>query len=79
MDNKQNSNVIHIDFRDRKAHKVSDGTQVFYQRISGSITSSENTTEEWPEDITPKERSEQLKQDLEFLQQKYDIPPATQY
>jgi hypothetical protein len=75
MNNTQNSNVIHIDFCERKAHKVDNGTQAFSQLIGDAIS----PTEEWSEDITPKERSKQLKRDLEFLQQKYDIPPATQY
>jgi hypothetical protein len=81
MGNKQDSNVIHIDFRERKAHEVSDETQAFSQLIGDAISPMENTTEEWPEEwkeeISPKERSEQLKRDLEFLQKKNDIPPAT--
>jgi hypothetical protein len=83
MGNKQDSNVIHVDFRERKAHKVSDGTQAFSQLISDAISPTENTIEEWPEEwleeISPKERSEQLKRDLEFLQQMHDIPPVTKY
>ncbi|MFT6113940.1 MAG: hypothetical protein ACJA10_000876 [Oleispira sp.] len=79
MGNKQDSNVIHIDFKDRKAHKISNGTQAFSQLIGNVIAPTENTLEEWSEDLTPTERSEQLKRDLEFLQQMNDIPPATKY
>jgi hypothetical protein len=83
MGNKQDSNVIHVDFRERKAHEVSDETQAFSQLVDDIISPIENTTEEspeeWLEEISPKERSEQLKRDLEFLQQMNDIPPATKY
>jgi|TARA_B110000438_G_C15430151_1_gene485757 hypothetical protein len=79
MSNTQDSNVIHIDFHARKAHKKSAGTQTFSQLIGHVITPAENGTEEWPEDLTPRERSDQLKRDLEFLRQMNDIPPAKKY
>jgi hypothetical protein len=79
MSNKQDSNVIHIDFHARKALKKDDGTQTFSQLIGDVIAPTEDTTEEWPEDLTPRERSDQLKRDLEFLRQMNDIPPAKKY
>jgi hypothetical protein len=79
MSNKQDSNVIHIDFHARKALKKDDGTQTFSQLIGDVIAPSEDNTEEWPEDLTPRERSDQLKRDLEFLRQMNDIPPAKKY
>ena len=79
MSNKQDSNVIHIDFHDRKALKKSDGTQTFSQLIGNVITPAEADSEEWPEDLTPRERREQLKRDLDFLRQMSDIPPAKKF
>ncbi|CCK76308.1 MAG: hypothetical protein KBT75_14350 [Oleispira antarctica] len=79
MSNQQDSNVIHIDFQDRKALKKSDGTKTFSQLIGHVIAPVEEGPEEWPEDLTPKERREQLKRDLDFLRQMNDIPPAKKY
>ncbi|MFT4765838.1 MAG: hypothetical protein ACI9OH_002952 [Oleispira sp.] len=79
MSNKQDSNVIHIDFHARKAHKKDNGTQAFSQLISNFVAPTEDAVEEWPEDLTPRERSEQLKRDLEFLRQMNEIPPAKKY
>ena len=79
MSNKQDSNVIHIDFNERKAHKQSIGTKSFSQLIGNVITSSDEGPDEWPEDLTPRERCDQLKRDLEFLRQMNDIPPVKKY
>lgn len=75
MSNKQDSNVIHIDFNLRKAHKRSCGIKSFSQLIDNVI----KTPDEWPEDLTPRERCDQLKQDLEFLRQMNEIPPIKKY
>jgi hypothetical protein len=76
MSNTQDSNVIHIDFPARKAHKKHSGTQSFSQLISHVVTPADEDPDEWPEDLTPRERCDQLKRDLEFLRQVNDIPPA---
>lgn len=78
MSNKQDSNVIHIDFKSRKAHKICDGTKTFSQLI-GNVLPTDEGPDEWPEDLTPRERCDQLKRDLEFLRQMNDIPPAKKY
>jgi hypothetical protein len=79
MSNKQNSNVIHVDFSSRKTHKVCNGTQSFSQLIGNVIPTADEDSDEWPEDLTPRERCDQLKLDLEFLRQMNDIPPAKKY
>jgi len=79
MSNKQDSNVIHIDFHSRKALKKSNGTQTFSQLIGNVISPVDEGPDEWPEDLTPRERCDQLKRDLEFLRQMNDIPPAKKY
>jgi hypothetical protein len=79
MSNKQDSNVIHIDFKARTAIKKNSGTQTFSQLIGNVMTPVEDGPDEWPEDLTPRERSEQLKRDLDFLRQMNDIPPIKKY
>jgi hypothetical protein len=72
MSNLQDSNVVHIDFQDRKALKKRKGTQTFHV-----VKPSKEGFDEWPEDLSPRERREQLKRDLDFLRQMSDIPPST--
>jgi len=79
MSNQQDSNVIHIDFQSRKALKRNDGTQTFSQLIGNVMANTEEGPEEWPEDLTPRERCDQLKRDLEFLRQMNEIPPVKKY
>lgn len=76
MSKKQDSNVIHIDFNERKALQKSNGTHTFSQLIGDIVTPTTNDLDEWPEDLTPQERREQLKQDLDFLRKMSDIPPT---
>jgi hypothetical protein len=79
MSNKQDSNVIHVDFNSRKSHKTCNGTQTFSQLIGNVIPTADEGPDEWPEDLTPRERCDQLKRDLEFLRQMNDIPPVKKY
>ena len=79
MSNKQDSNVIHIDFSTRRAHQRSNGTKTFSQLIGDVIAPENEGPDEWPEDLTPRERCDQLKRDLEFLRQMNDVPPAKKY
>ncbi len=78
MSNKQDSNIIHIDFNTRKAVKKQIEAQPFSQLIERVITSNNEGPDEWPEDLTPRERNHQLKQDLEFLRQMNEVP-STKY
>jgi hypothetical protein len=79
MSNKQDSNVIHIDFHARKAHKKHSGTQSFSQLIGNVVAPVDDDPDEWPEDLTPRERCDQLKRDLDFLRQMNDIPPIKKF
>ncbi|MFT6190382.1 MAG: hypothetical protein ACJARQ_001868 [Oleispira sp.] len=77
MSNLQDSNVVHIDFQDRKALRKRKGTQTFSQLIDHVVKPSKEGFDEWPEDLSPRERREQLKRDLDFLRQMSDIPPSS--
>lgn len=79
MSNKQDSNVIHVDFHSRKALKNNNNAQAFSELIGNVLATVDEGPDEWPEDLTPRERSDQLERDLEFLRQINDIPPVKKY
>lgn len=66
MSNPHDSNVIKVDFSAKRSVKAKNGTQPFSTLIEKMMTTSEGP-DEWPEDLTPTERCDQLKKDLEFL------------
>jgi hypothetical protein len=66
MSNPHDSNVIQVDFSTKKSVKEKNGIQPFSALIENVMTTTEGP-DEWPEDLTPSERCDQLKKDLEFL------------
>ena len=66
MSNPHDSNVIQVDFRAKRSVKENNGTQPFSSLIDNVMKTTEGP-DEWPEDLTPTERCDQLKKDLEFL------------
>lgn len=73
MSKQLDSNVIQIDFNAKRALKKEHGTESFSSLIE-RVMETEEGHDEWPEDLTPKERSEQLKKDLEFLRRMNTLP-----
>lgn len=78
MSKQQDSNVIHIDFSSRQT-KSDNGVKSFSQLLNEVVPNPYDDQEEWQDNLTPKERSEQLKSDLEFLRQMSDAPPVKKY
>lgn len=74
MSNQQDSNVIQVDFSAKKSVKETNGVQSFSSLIGKVMTT--DSPDEWPEDLTPKERCDQLKKDLEFLRKMNDTPAS---
>jgi len=66
MSNQHDSNVIQVDFSAKKSAKEKNGTQPFSSLIE-RVMMTPTGPDEWPEDLTPRERCDQLKKDLEFL------------
>lgn len=66
MSNQHTSNVIQVDFSAKRSLKEKNGTQPFSSLI-GNVMATTEGPDEWPEDLTPKERCDQLKKDLDFL------------
>ena len=65
---KHTSNVIYVDFAISGARK---NNQLF-SKLLNTLFPVENINAEkgeWPEKLTPSERHEQIKRDLEFLRQ----------
>jgi hypothetical protein len=73
MSNQHDSNVIQVDFSAKRSSKEKSGTQPFSTLIDNVMTTAEGP-DEWPEDLTPKERCNQLKKDLDFLRKMNDTP-----
>lgn len=72
MSKKWDSNVITVDFSTRKAAKVSRDDIKHQDSIpepvvGDMIMEALNGPEEWPEDLTPKEKADRLKEDLEYI------------
>jgi hypothetical protein len=66
MSKQHDSNVIQVDFSAKRSLKEKDGIQPFSSLI-GNVMRTTEGPDEWPEDLTPKERCDQLKKDLDFL------------
>lgn len=66
----RDSNVIRIDF---KANKKDNGIKTFSQLLNQIIPEDNNLMDDiindWSEEISPSERHQNLKSDLEFLNQ----------
>ena len=70
MSKQHDSNVIRVDFNAKKPVKEKNETQPFSSLIDYVMTTK--CPDEWPEDLTPTERCDQLKKDLEFLRKMND-------
>ena len=70
MSKQHDSNVIQVDFNAKKPVKEKSETQPFSSLIDYVMTTE--CPDEWPEDLTPTERCDQLKKDLEFLRKMND-------
>jgi hypothetical protein len=66
MSKQPNSNVIHVNFKSPKA-KADNGTQPFNQLLEDVVPNPHDNKDEFIEKLTPSERSEQLRKDLDFL------------
>jgi predicted CopG family antitoxin len=73
MSKQSDSNVIQIDFNAKKKVKKEHGTESFSSLIERVMETKEGH-DEWAEDISPRERAEQLKKDLEFLRKMNELP-----
>lgn len=73
MSKLSDSNVIKIDFNTKRVVKKTHKTDSF-THLMARIMDTEEPENIWSEDISPKERSEQLKQDLEFLRNINEFP-----
>ena len=76
MSIKQHSNVIKVDFSARKAvrakdraapSKVASAPIGAEEHVGNLIMDALEGPEEWPEDLTPREKTDRLKQDLEYF------------
>jgi len=70
MSMKRDSNVITVDFSARKAAKPVQQkipAEPIESVVGDLIMDALNGPDEWPEDLTPKEKTERLKEDLEFI------------
>ncbi len=75
MSKQAGSNIIHIDFSARKStteSSINNSAQSFSQLLSHVIPTSDHqytdeSQDKWAEQLTPSERREQLKKDLEFI------------
>lgn len=73
MSNKQDSNVIRVDFGARNANSKTQRKDVAKPVAYGDmITDALEGPEEWPEDLTPRQRTDKLAEDLEFFLQSKD-------
>lgn len=68
MSKQQDSNVIEVDFNSRK-EKTDNGVKPFSQLLQNIVPNPYDDHEEWTDNLSPQERREQLKSDLEFLRQ----------
>ena len=77
MSNRQDTTVINVDFRKRKLSEQQEPEAVTIATPSDTsisdscaaeelITEVNDNSEEWSEDLTPKERTDKLREDLEF-------------
>lgn len=66
MSKQQDSNVIHVNFKSPKP-KADNGTQSFNQLLGDVVPNPHDNKDEFIEKLTPSERSEQLRKDLDFL------------
>lgn len=73
MSKQQDSNVIHIDFSSRKEN-ADKSTKPFTHFLNDVVPSPYDDSSDVFEELTPKERHDQLKKDLEFLRQMNDSP-----
>ena len=73
MSKQEDSNVIQVDFNTKKTIDESTGIRSFTNLIDKIVKGTEDP-DEWPEDLTPKERCDQLKKDLEFLRKMNNTP-----
>ncbi len=73
MSKQSDSNVIKIDFNAKAVVKKERNTESFSSLMERVMETKEGNNE-WSEDISPKERSEQLKKDLEFLRKINEFP-----
>jgi predicted CopG family antitoxin len=73
MSKQSDSNVIKIDFNTKAVVKKEHNTESFSSLMERVMETKEGN-DEWAEDISPKERSEQLKKDLEFLRKINEFP-----
>jgi len=73
MSKQQDSNVIHIDFSSRK-EKTDNSTKPFTHFLNDVVPSPYDDHNHVSEELSPKERHDQLKKDLEFLRQMNDSP-----
>ncbi len=73
-----NSNVIQVNFAARRETKEKAQTASFSNLID-DVMSTTNDLDEWPEDLTPRERCDQLKKDLEFLRKMNEVSSMSKY
>jgi hypothetical protein len=73
MSKQRDSNVIKVDFSAKRVLRKEHGTQCFSSLIEKVIGITDDH-DEWPEDLTPRERSEQLRKDLDFLRTMNEFP-----
>jgi hypothetical protein len=73
MSKQSDSNVIKIDFNAKAVVKKEHKTESF-SRLMERVMETKEGHDEWSEDVSPKERSEQLKKDLEFLRKINEFP-----
>lgn len=70
MNTNQDSNVISVDFKSRKKDNgIKTFSQLLDQIIPEENDSMDEIINDWAEDISPLERYQNLKNDLEFLNQ----------
>ncbi|HCM06037.1 MAG TPA: hypothetical protein DIC30_08530 [Oceanospirillales bacterium] len=73
MSKQSDSNVIKIDFNAKAVVKKEHKTESFSSLMERVMETKEDH-DQWSEDVSPKERSEQLKKDLEFLRKINEFP-----
>lgn len=78
MSDPKNSNVIQVNFAAKRKPKKCEQTPSF-STLMGDVMSTSGELDEWPEDLTPRERCDQLKKDLEFLRKMNDASLMNKY
>lgn len=73
-----NSNVIQVNFAARRESKEK-AQAITYSNLIDDVMANTNDLDEWPEDLTPRERCDQLQKDLEFLRKMNEVSSLRKY